>query len=269
MKKTLITLLLAASSLAMATTSTELTLSDAGKLSWNTADITQSLGNYMFTFTTLGEDVTLNDGDIIFSTGHLSGTNSLSVIYKNNQLHISNSTDTWASLAYTADTQYAFAFQEGTNGTYPCDAYLMNTSTLQIETKDLYNYGITNSSRGKMESGVSTGASVEFGKLYDMSDYALATTDNFKAAMTEAVAVPEPATATLSLLALAGLAARRRRKYALPRAQRAATRHLPIALSFSMGLMNGLPTRESGVGSLRCRGEAENRSPRGTPPVYA
>ncbi len=72
-------------------------------------------------------------------------------------------------------------------------------------------------SRFWSHSGNSVPTGMTFLNAYDMTPVAGASTDTFLASMvsgtyTSSQTAPEPATATLSLLALAGLAARRRRK---------------------------------------------------------
>ncbi len=226
MKKTLILLLMASASMSMAAASTDLTLTE-GKLTWTSSDeIAADLSNYMFTFKTPEEGVTLTDMQRIYSAKNTTG-NAVTVVFDadNNTLSISNGADTggnWKALTYTANTEYAFAFQDGLDGDYPLRAYLMNVSTGEIVYTQLKSgtnaWPIAANAGGYIHSGTSLGSGVEFGEIYNMSAYGVDSVDAFKAAMVSELTpasggnVPEPATATLSLLALAGLAARRRRK---------------------------------------------------------
>lgn len=82
----------------------------------------------------------------------------------------------------------------------------IGTSTLTTSTTDLTAETITTLSLGSWVG--STNNSRSSAKFYDLAVYSGAMT----ATEVKALTVPEPTTATLSLLALAGLAARRRRK---------------------------------------------------------
>ncbi len=192
-------------------------------LSWSSTDVASTLDSWMITFTlqesstntsshwpaisVVGSDayglsiMRNNNGDFLFSKGGTStGSNPLS-----DDVHLT---------ATQGDT-FAFAFDSVTN-----TAYLANITDSNAIT--LVSYTLTSEEAVSLNTSLVSGTSrtwtnsgyqeFVFDKVTDMNQAATAGVFEVTLRNGGAMPIPEPATATLSLLALAGLAARRRRK---------------------------------------------------------
>ncbi|MBQ3144863.1 MAG: PEP-CTERM sorting domain-containing protein [Akkermansia sp.] len=126
-------------------------------------------------------------------------SNSIIGLTDNNTINGMNASGT---LNLTLGTMYRMSFDKGTS-----ILYLADTTTGNYVTADWAAY-TAYANMWQSSFYESNDVTVTAGKVYDMNGI---TGESFKNYAT-AVSVPEPTTATLSLLALAGLAARRRRK---------------------------------------------------------
>ncbi len=183
------------------------TLSSSNKLiKWDTTVLDSTLTNFALSFS-IGQNTQNNEKTVISLSTENSGASGLCVTIDVNEgqptvLTLTNGNLGWITspapptVELAFDTVYTLAVVDN-------KAYLWQgeeiPTTLPDNGYDVSNYITTldtTLSRGWSNGGVNT---VTLGKVTDLSALA-------------APAVPEPTTATLSLLALAGLAARRRRK---------------------------------------------------------
>ncbi len=208
-------------------------------IQWDTTKLDGTLESYMLTFNFSGTTVT--DRQTIFTVedgGDKSWEGGLSISANHSQFTLSyngatNYVINWDDTHYgkdvldinSADT-YAFAY-DGVNDV----AYLMNLTAAQTNGA-IYgtNYILLSQDNMRTDAPMSgwlgqantlvsgtsklwvKQATTTVGSVTDMSAVAIQGQDVKSFAKAMVTAVPEPATASLSLLALAGLAARRRRK---------------------------------------------------------
>ncbi len=233
MKKTFITLLIGIMPIAVSASpesqppvapTTDLTINSQGKLSWDTSVIYSPAYNYMFTFTPTAATSDLTVGANFFTVGAQSDATQVNFT-AGDVLTLTGGGAGSATLAYVEGDQYAYGY---TN--FNKTAYLVNLTkynTLGEDKSSSYVTISTSTQANKvlLYNGSSTANSslASFDDLYYM-EYCKSGVDGnplgnthvtgaaFVEQMAYQAAIPEPATATLSLLALAGLAARRRRK---------------------------------------------------------
>ncbi len=188
-------------------TTTEITTSNQ-PLRWDSTDsgVATSLESWAITFTlTDSRDYGKSHRPGISMSNSSGGANGLGITYRNGKFEFSNAEVTLGTnlnIAATQNHTFTFAYDAVNKIAYLADC----------DTDAVISYALTDSETfattlisGTVRSWTNQGyQDYSFGAVTDMSAYA--------GTAAFAQYVPEPTTATLSLLALAGLAARRRRK---------------------------------------------------------
>ncbi len=203
--------------------------SSNGPITWNAADLggKGSLSNYMLTFTFVYLKTSEDADKLVLAPSDSNANNlTLSVNPKSSvlKLYWTNSVVATANFTANLTDTFALGYDSVTDTVFLMNQTQAATNGVSADNcLTLTQAGVNSLSNSKLAAKIWTqSASVHMGAgyVYNMDPVAGLDPAIFAASMASGTytveeptqSVPEPATATLSLLALAGIAARRRRK---------------------------------------------------------